>query len=186
MFRTAATEFGSSICQCRWLIQEINKGCRQLIRDHLHWCAQVTEEPHPLPCIHGDITNIMPRGSFDPSACFKTKMKQIEQAKLCRSQFCFTHNKSCPIFGRLAAESDLDVSGLPCPDMSRAGIGLKEEGPTSPVFGSHAKMHIEKKTRMIVLENVPDWFAKKTLWFQYFNGSDPEPTQWYFFSILGK
>lgn len=150
---------------------EINKSCRQLIRDHVHWCAQVTEEPHPLPCIHGDITNIMPRGSFDPSACFKTKMKQIEQAKLCRSQFCFTHNKSCPIFGRLAAESDLDVSGLPCPDMSRAGIGLREEGPTSPVFGSHAKMHIEKKTRMIVLENAPELSLEMiwTLYSRYYN-----------------
>ncbi|CAL1150917.1 unnamed protein product [Cladocopium goreaui] len=109
---------------------EINKSCRQLIRDHVNWCAQVTDVHHSVPCIHGDITNIMPKGSFDPSACFKTKMKQIEQAKLCRGQFCFTHNQSCPVFGQEAAESDFDMSGLPCPDMSRAGKGLREEGPT--------------------------------------------------------
>jgi site-specific DNA-cytosine methylase len=50
----------------------------------------------------------------------------------------------------------MDTSGLPCPDMSKAGKGLREEGLTSSVFIAHAKLHCAKKTPLLVVENVED------------------------------
>ncbi|CAK9098042.1 unnamed protein product [Durusdinium trenchii] len=69
---------------------------------------------------------------------------QINQAKLRTTQYCFTHDRQCPIFGKRAREVDLDVSGLPCPDFS------------AMVFCSHAKFHAAWQTPMLIIENVPD------------------------------
>ena len=106
--------------------------------------------------MHRDITGIMPAGSFDPKDDFETKMIQIDRAKLCKTQFCYTRNCQCPIVGPEAREIDMDVSGLPCPDMSRAGNRLREEGPTAVVFGAHAKLHVACQTPLLIIENVRD------------------------------
>ena len=60
----------------------------------------------------------MPSNSFDPESGFEAKAAQINQAKLRTTQYCFTHDRQCPIFGKGAREVDLDVSGLPCPNFS--------------------------------------------------------------------
>ena len=135
--------------------QEVDRHCRQLISDHVLWCQQI-DKRHQGPCVHGDITQIMPPNSFRPHDNFENKMKSINRAKLKKRQFCFTHNRKCPIFGEGARESDFDLSGLPCPDHSRAGHGLGREGPTAPVFGAHAKYHVACQTPMLIIENVPD------------------------------
>ena len=56
-------------------------------------------------------------------------------------------------------ESDVEVAGLPCVDQSKCGKQLKEQGPTAMVFLSHAKLHIEKQTPLILLENVQGWVS---------------------------
>lgn len=102
----------------------------------------------------------MPNGSFDSHRCFATKVRQIDKAKLNKKQFCFSHNKFCPIYGQQAVSSDLDMSGLPCPDMSQCGDLLKEEGRTNVVFCAHAKFHVASGTKMLVLENVEARFME--------------------------
>ncbi|CAK9059749.1 unnamed protein product [Durusdinium trenchii] len=105
--------------------------------------GKVTND-HSQPCVHGDLTQIMPSNSFDPESGFEAKAAQINQAKLRTTQYCFTHDRQCPIFGKRAREVDLDVSGLPCPDFS------------AMVFCSHAKFHAAWQTPMLIIENVPD------------------------------
>lgn len=83
------------------------------------------------------------------------KLFDINDAQFCCDQWCYTHNKRCPLFGSDAA-TDLEVAGLPCVDQSRNGARKYEEGPTGPVFISHAKRHIEKATPMIIIENVQE------------------------------
>ena len=85
-------------------------------------------------------------------------MQDIEAAKLKLKQHCFTHNRKCAICGPEAREVDMDVSGLPCPDFSKAGKGRGKEGPTAPVFGCHAKYHAACQTPMLLVENVEDSF----------------------------
>lgn len=136
--------------------EEIDARCRQLITDHMLWYDTATREVHPHPCIHGDLTGIVPERMWDPTASFLTRAKQIDRAPLHIEQWCFYHGRKCPIFGANANIPDYDISGLPCPDMSRAGNRKYEEGATSSVFAAHAKMHIEYGTPMLVIENVWD------------------------------
>ena len=84
------------------------------------------------------------------------KFRKVDQAPLFRTQHCFTHDKECALFGAPSAHSDFEVAGLPCWDMSLAGKRLQEEGRTAGAFLAHAKRHVEKETRLIVVENTKD------------------------------
>ena len=127
----------------------------------MEWYNRATGEAHPHPCMHDDLTHIVPAGSFDPEGTFAQRSRQIDQAKLNTKQWCHHHGQFCTLFGHGAPEIDYDISGLPCPDMSRAGRLLREEGPTSTVFTCHAKMHIELQTPLLVVENVWVWVQSK-------------------------
>ena len=87
-----------------------------------------------------------------------TKLQDVSRAPLMKRQWCYTHGKYCELFAADKA-SELDVSGLPCPDFSAAGLRRREEGPTATVFMAHAKRHKELETPLIVVENVKDWPA---------------------------
>ena len=82
-------------------------------------------------------------------------VKAISSADFRRTQFCYSCSKECDIF-QPKMESQLEVAGLPCTDQSRAGKQAFEEGVTAPVFIAHAKLHINRRTPLVVLENVPD------------------------------
>ena len=122
----------------------------------MQWYNNTTGSPHPNPCVHGDLTKIVPENSFDKDGCFFNRARQIDKAKFCAEQWCFQHGKPCKLFTPDAAVPDYDISGLPCPDMSRAGLRKFEEGKTSSVFACHAKMHVQWQTPMLVVENVQD------------------------------
>ena len=129
--------------------------------DHIQWYNTATGCAHAQPCIHGDLTKIVPEGSFDKGANFETRATQIDQADFCADQWCYTHGRDCPIFREQSqrgqvVESDYDLSGLPCPDHSKAGNRQYEEGDTSSVFACHAKMHVHYQTPMLCIENVWD------------------------------
>ena len=87
------------------------------------------------------------------------KFSLVDDANFRCKQFCHTHKKQCPLFGP-STEAQLEVAGLPCWDMSRAGRQMKEEGPTAGVFLCHAKRHAEKRTPMIIIENTKALHAK--------------------------
>lgn len=53
-------------------------------------------------------------------------------------------------------EPDFDLSGLPCTDQSNIGQQKFENGKTMKVFVCHAKLNIEKRTKLILIENVQD------------------------------
>ncbi|CAK9079372.1 Uncharacterized protein SCF082_LOCUS37876 [Durusdinium trenchii] len=71
------------------------------------------------------------------------------------SQWCFTCCKECPLFGPRAM-TDIEVAGLPCTDASMCGLRRFENGPTAQVFLAHCKIHLERRTPMMIIENVPD------------------------------
>ena len=129
-----------------------------MIVDHVQWYNIATGCAHVHPCIHGDLTQVVPQGSFDQKADFETRAAQIDHADLCADQWCFAHGQNCPIFrkGCGVAEPDYDISGLPCPDHSRAGNRAYEQGATSSVFACHAKMHVHYQTPLLCIENVWD------------------------------
>lgn len=157
------------VCQWGYLrstAQELSRRCRQLIVDHSTWYNNTTESWHPMPCIHGDLTSILPDHSFDPESSFMTRLYDINRAPLYSHQFCYTHNRDCAL-GVLDSDHDnrpdYDFSGLPCPDMSPAGKKKREEGTTSSVFLCHAKYHVAMQTPILIIENVPDSGCSKKL-----------------------
>ena len=109
-----------------------------------------------MPCVFGDVMACLPRGSYRESDSFMQKLESIDRAPMFSAQFCYTHNKSCELFGckpGSGPSSQLEVAGLPCWDMSAAGKRQREAGRTAPVFLAHAKQHIEKQTPLIIIEN---------------------------------
>ncbi len=140
---------------------EISPACQQLIVDHCEWYNNTTESWHPRPCIHGDLTHIVPTGSYNPESKFMRKLLDMNKAPMWSHQWCVTHNCFCSLGLTGGLKADYDISGLPCPDMSPAGSLKRHEGPTGPVFIAHAKLHIALGTPMLVLENVPDWVSER-------------------------
>ncbi len=110
-----------------------------------------------MPCLRKDILETLPPNTFNPSDCFMKKIYDINRADNMCYQKCLSHDNLCPLFGE-CSETDLDTSGLPCTDQSTAGRQLFEEGPTGPVFAAHAKYHVEKRTKIVITENVIDFW----------------------------
>ena len=125
-----------------------------MIVDHMEWCRAVLgTRPVHRPCMFGDLEGCIDRGVYNPEDPCKVKFCKIAAAQLRTHQHCYTHGKLCPLFTEDTA-SDLETAGLPCTDSSKAGLQQFEEGPTFGVFACHAKRHIQKGTRVILLENV--------------------------------
>ncbi|CAE7248679.1 unnamed protein product [Symbiodinium sp. CCMP2456] len=84
------------------------------------------------------------------------RVRAVDRSDFCAGQYCYQHGKVCSILGGFAKKPDYDVSGLPCPDFSRAGRRRGREGPTATVFACHAKLHIHLGTPLLVIENVQE------------------------------
>ncbi|CAE6969119.1 unnamed protein product, partial [Symbiodinium sp. CCMP2456] len=129
--------------------------CRQMIKEHAAWCEQVTGRRSMDFCLFGDLNQVVPDGTICEADTFSEKVHKIAQAPLCSSQYCHAHNRRCPLFGPSTAAA-WETAGLPCPDHSRAGLRMCENGKTAATFACHAKRHIEKRTPVILIENVQE------------------------------
>ncbi|CAE7410675.1 unnamed protein product [Symbiodinium necroappetens] len=126
-----------------------------------------------------DMQDMCPEGTISPDACFLSDMKsemtlellvfhfaktmhgclgfQANRDAAMRSPFveklwCVTHQRYCPL-----PEVDLDMSGLPCTDNSRAKAGrCFEERPTGPLFVIWAARLRRHQVPFAILENTPD------------------------------
>ena len=134
--------------------QEFNAGCRQLIVDHHKWIDQLLGCETRLPCVFGDVLQQMNTDPIKPGDCFQTKLKIASSLELQTHQICHSHGaQPCPIDQYV----DLDISGLPCPDNSKANMNRKfEEGESGLVYIVWAKKHRRLETPLLILENTPD------------------------------
>lgn len=124
-----------------------------MIIDHHAWCGDVLKTVIQAPCVFSDVEGCIPANSYDAKSDYTDKYRCIATSDLVSHQHCYTHNRLCPLFSE-SARSDIETAGLPCTDQSMAGKRLREQGPTSTVFMCHAKRHIEKETKLIIIENV--------------------------------
>lgn len=134
------------------LHQEINSGCQQLIIDHHAWLSKMCCSSQ-LPCIFGDILDLCNDDVDMKSGTFSEKRRRIESATLKDRQWCNCHHNFC----RVPTDAHLDLSGLPCPDNSKANRKRKfEEGPSGVIYIVWAKRHKILRTPLIIIENVPE------------------------------
>jgi len=144
------------------LAKEKDPACQQLISEHVLWCKKTTGfHHHRQPCIHPDQLAGFPDGTFawQGGESFLQRARIVDKSCLKATCQCLTHpGDECSLWGPTV---DICTAGIPCTDQSRAGPGLYEEGATSDVFISHAKYNIERRTKVIILENVSDCGGQK-------------------------
>jgi hypothetical protein len=137
----------------RYKAKEILPLAQQAILDNHGWLQRWSPNPICPPCQFGDIMEQVPSGCYNEDDVFECRLYYINQAWFQLSQHCRTHDSMCPTNRAV----DVDLSGLPCTDNSRAKMGRQFlEGPTGQVYAVHAKKHSLLKTKLIILENVED------------------------------
>lgn len=130
----------------------MSTACQQLIIDHHAWLSKVCCSSK-LPCIFGDILE-MCCGNVDMvNGTFSEKRMRIESATLNDHQWCNAHHDFC----KVPTGAHIDLSGLPCPDNSKANRRRKfQEGPSGVIYAVWASMHKQQRTPLIIIENVPE------------------------------
>ena len=78
--------------------QEILPNCRQLIIDHMQWCNNTTEMSHPMPCVFGDMTEVLPPDTFTEGN-FMKKVYRANKMPMMTHQHCYTHKQVLPFGG---------------------------------------------------------------------------------------
>lgn len=142
------------------LNQENNTECYQLLADGHDWCNTTCKQDYPRPHLFGDILDLIQPGAFLSEDSYQTKLARIRAANMVMQQTCAHHTFSpnddsqpgsfCDVLG-----ADFGCSGLPCTDMSKAGLKRKRHGPTNSVYISHGKYAEQKKVPVFVVECTP-------------------------------
>ncbi|CAE7241358.1 unnamed protein product [Symbiodinium necroappetens] len=131
----------------------MDHACQQLIIDNHKWMHSSLPSMGLLPCIFGNILDQLVGGGHGHTGDFVQKSESVEVQGLTSKQQCSTHGRECS----LQEPVQIDVSGLPCPDNSRANRKRKyEEGPSGLVYITWAQRHKMNQTPLLLIENVPD------------------------------
>ena len=131
----------------------MNPRAQQVIFDHHKWTNQWIGVFKPAPHVFGNVCETVPEGSFDALASFDERKYQVNHAPMCTSQFCLTHGGHCSLMKGV----DLDMSGLPCEDNSRANCKRHFlHGNFGSVYLLWAKHHRTMRTPVVLLENTPE------------------------------
>ena len=148
---------------CKWNInifyvminktnQEYDGTCQRLIQESFKWVESFTLHSHS-PCLFGDILGMVPINAFDATDGYNGKLQGIMNCNLSKLQHCHQHNSACTPH----KWSIFDVTGLPCPDMSRANHKrLKRAGPTNTVYMTHGKWATVNQIPLLLVECTPD------------------------------
>ena len=84
---------------------------------------------------------------------FSEKIEAIRGAPFHTHQHCFAHGRQCSFWERV----DLDCSGLPCQDNSKANAKRKfQEGRCAECYIVWAEKHKAMQTPLLILENTPE------------------------------
>ena len=136
--------------------KEIDPACQQLIIDHHRWIGSFTRDVscRALPCILSDILSQVGTrtGRVGENENFVSKRRRLSQGEMQWFQPCSVHGVLCST----QTQVQIEVSGLPCPDNSRANVKRQfEEGRSGAVYIAWSRVHIAKRTPLLILENVP-------------------------------
>ena len=79
---------------------------------------------------------------------YSRKLELVNAAQCANFGHCTRHQRAC-CTTQLA---QFDVSGLPCPDMSKAGKRQRRAGPTSDVYLAHGRFTTIRRTPLLLIE----------------------------------
>ena len=134
--------------------QEIDKHCRQSIVDNHRWVNSWASKLWTTPHIHGDLVEQVQHDQVLNwgKGSFAETVEAVRGMPLKSHQYCFSHGEEC--FS--ARASDIEFSGLPCEENSRANFKRQYmEGRYRTVYAAWSQRHAVLKTPLIILENTP-------------------------------
>ena len=114
------------------------------------------------PCLFKDILDLIPNETFKPTWPYTKKLDAILNGGLAAAGICENHpilagTQCLPgVCSVLKGNIGLDVSGLPCPDMSTVGNRLYRAGPTSSVYMCHGKWSTVQRIPLLLIECTKD------------------------------
>ena len=122
--------------------------------DNHRWVQEWTDHKYLQPHVFDDVKAQIPPGTLDESASFQKRKAQCEKCNFRKTAFCHVHNKECS----LEDPADLNVSGLPCQDNSRANLNrlFLVDGKHGSVYLVWARKHRLARTPLLILENTPE------------------------------
>ena len=134
--------------------QEKNKKCQSVINECELWCESVAGHNPRLPCLFEDALDLIPFGTYDQCWPYSQKLAAIRASpQIARQAHCIKHRQACPVCKPIAL---FDVSGLPCPDMSTAGLRRKRAGSTADVYIAHGEFCTRNRIPLLLVECTPD------------------------------
>lgn len=123
-----------------------------LVDEALEWAEEVTGQPRLGTCKFTEICDLLPPGTVWEPLPYEKKLFNAKGAVLSRRCHCETHKADCVVGKGI----DFVCSGLPCTDMSTAGLRQKRHGPTAGVYISHGKFNTQHRTPLILVECTQD------------------------------
>ena len=119
-----------------------SKKCRKVL------AASTDEKCHVFQDVMAYIRSSSWR--VDRAKSFESLVKYMEGCKESTTAWCDKHKDLCAV----SCHGDVDVSGSPCVDWSRAGKRLGLHGPTLRFAVSWGLHHRHSGTRVVIHENV--------------------------------
>lgn len=144
--------------------KEINGHCRQVIVDHHRWLNTWSTKTFTVPHIHGDLREHIPPEALPQTGTFRDRVEQVNAAPLLDKQYCYTHRCYCSSL----KETDLEMSGLPCEENSRANTRRRFfEGRFSNLYAIWSRRQRKLGTKLIILENTEETWNISVVGFQF-------------------
>lgn len=122
-----------------------------MIDEALDWVEDVAGHNPKGTCLFGDITDLVPNGTYRDHATYSEKLWGLHGCTLASRCHCLRHGRVC----ESNPKADFDCSGLPCTDASTAGLKRKRAGSTNSVCLTHGRYVTQNKTPLILLECTP-------------------------------
>ena len=132
--------------------EEINSKCQAVIQDAMLWCSDVAHHPAQGSCLFSNALDLIPHRLFDVNWTYSSRLRAVHGVRPGQFAHCLVHGHSCSV----AKNAAIDVSGLPCPDMSTCGLMKKRAGFTSNVYLAHGVHTTANRTPVLLIECTPE------------------------------
>lgn len=127
--------------------EDLDRGCQRVLTE---FCDR--EDEHVGDNVLGHIQHLAENlGSVSKWTLWQ-KISGIMSMATLPDIWCTRHQRYCQL-----QRCDIDISGFPCVDFSPSGKQLGCHGPTFPVILALLSWHRQRKTKLVFLENVPEF-----------------------------
>lgn len=142
----------------------MDQKCQIVLNDSLQWCEEVAGHNPTFPCLFENALDLIPYNTYRDHWAYSQKSEAVKKCSIAKTGHCLRHGQACSVWKPMAL---FDVSGLPCPDMSTAGLRRKRAGETSAVYMAHGRYSTVHKVPLLLVECTKDSYRAKGFNYNY-------------------